>query len=98
MAKVSFLQKRICDARVKDLLEANKVLQETKETSETSILVQPIPMNKTTFASFGDASLASESQLKPQQGVFIAACTKELSENKISEISPIAWHSNQPSC
>ena len=95
MAKVAFLQKRICSAKVKDLIEANKVLQETKETAETSIIVQPIGVHEITFASFGDASFASENQLKPQQGVFIAACTKNLAENKISEISPVAWHSKQ---
>ena len=95
MAKVSFMQKRICSAEVKDLIEATKILKEAKETSETSILVQPIPTSQLTFASFGDVSFASESQLKAQQGVFIAACTKELGENKISEISPIAWHSKQ---
>ena len=95
MAKVSFLQKRICDAKIQDLLDGNKVLKEAKETAETTIIVQPIPMEKVTFASFGDASFASESQLKAQQGVFIAACTKELSENRISDISPMAWHSKQ---
>ena len=95
MAKVAFLQKRICSAKVKDLLEANKVLQETKENAETSILVQPIDMQQVTFASFGDASFASESQLKPRQGVFIAACTRELATSQISEISPISWHSKQ---
>ena len=95
MAKVSFMQKKVCSAEVKDLIEANKILKEAKETSETSILVQPIPMKDVTFASFRDASFASESQLKAQQGVFIAACTKELGENKISEITPIAWHSKQ---
>ena len=95
MAKVSFLQKRVCDAKIKDLLEANKILREAKDTATTSVLVQPIPMKDITFASFGDASFASEQQLKAQQGVFIAACTKELGENKISSISPLAWHSKQ---
>ena len=95
MAKVSFLQKRVCDAKIKDLLEANKILREAKDTATTSVLVQPIPMKDVTFASFGDASFASEQQLKAQQGVFIAACTKELGENKISSISPLAWHSKQ---
>lgn len=95
MAKVSFLQKRICDARVKDLMEGNRVLKEAKETSNTSILVQPIAMDEVTFASFGDASFASENQLKAQQGVFIAARTRELGANRISEISPIAWRSQQ---
>ena len=95
MAKVAFLQKKICKARVQDLLEGNKVLREAKETANTAILVQPIRMNQLTFASFGDASFASESQLRAQQGVFITACTKDLGENKISDISPLAWHSKQ---
>ena len=78
MAKVSYMQKRICSPEIKDLIEANKILKEAKDTSSTSILVQPSPMHQLTFASFGDASFASESQLKAQQGVFIAACTKEI--------------------
>ena len=52
-------------------------------------------MEELTFASFGDASFASETQLKAQQGVFIVACTKDLGENRISDISPLAWHSKQ---
>ena len=83
MAKVSFLQKRICDAKVKDLMEGNKVLKEAKETANTAVIVQLIPMKELTFASFGDASFASETQLKAQQGVFIVACTKDLGENRI---------------
>ena len=89
------MQKRICCAEIKDLIEANKILKEAKESSSTAIIVQPIPMHQLTFASLGDASFASESQLKAQQGVFIAACTKELDENRISDITPIAWHSKQ---
>ena len=94
-AKVAFLQKRIPKATVADLMEGNKVLREAKNTSETSILVQPIPLNEVTFASFGDASFASEQQLKAQQGLFIMATTEKLGKNEVSEFSPIAWGSKQ---
>ena len=89
-AKVAFLQKRISQAWVRDLLEGNRVLREAKEYSETSVFVKPIPIKELTFASFGDASFASEQQLRAQQGVFIVACTDQLRQNQTSEISPIA--------
>lgn len=94
-AKVAFLQKRIPKATVEDLLEGNKVLREAKNTAETSILVQPIPVEEVTFASFGDASFASEHQLRAQQGLFVMATTEKLSRNEVSEFSPIAWGSNR---
>lgn len=81
-AKVAFLQKRIPQAIVADLMEGNKVLREAKNTSETSILVQPIPLKEVTFASFGDASFASEQQLKAQQGLFIMATTDKIGKMK----------------
>ena len=83
-AKVAFLQKKIPKAMVSDLMEANKVLREAKTTSETSILVQPIPLQEVTFASFGDASFASENQLRAQQGLFIMATTERLGRNEVS--------------
>lgn len=54
-AKIAFLQKRIPKATVSDLMEGNKILREAKNTSETSIIAQPIPVDKVTFASFGAA-------------------------------------------
>ena len=59
------------------------------------MFVKPIPIKELTFASFGDASFASEQQLRAQQGVFIVACTDQLRQNQASEISPIAWSSKQ---
>lgn len=48
-AKVAFLQKRIPKATVSNLMEGNKILREAKNTAETSILVQPIPVDKVTL-------------------------------------------------
>ena len=94
-AKVSLLQKGIPKATVGTLMEGNKVLKEAKEFSKTAIFVRPLPMNEIRFASFGDASFASESKLKAQQGVLIVACTSALAENEVSEFSPMSWNSKQ---
>lgn len=94
-AKVSFLQKSICKAIVGTLLDGNQVLMEAKETADTSVLIRPIPLERITLASFGDASFASASQLKAHQGLFIVACAPELAENKSSDISPVSWNSKQ---
>ena len=94
-AKVSMVQKSVCKATVESLMEGNKVLNEAKTTMETSIFVRPIQIEKITFASFGDASFASASQLRAQQGLFIMTCTKELAENQSTEFSPIPWNSKQ---
>ena len=94
-AKVSMVQKSICKATVESLMEGNKVLNEAKTTLDTSIFVRPIPIDKITFASFGDASFASDSQLRAQQGLFTMTCTKELAENQSTEFSPMSWNSKQ---
>eukprot|EP00435_Cladocopium_sp_Y103_P048172 s436_g14.t1 len=93
--KVAFIQKAIPNAKVSDLLEANRVLKEAKEFSHTSLFVRPLQFRDLTFASFGDASFASESNLRAQQGLFVMACTKDLAENKPSDFSPIAWSTKQ---
>ena len=94
-AKVSMVQKSICKATVESLLEGNRVLSEAKNTESTSITIRPIPLKEITFASFGDASFASASQLKAQQGLFIMACTEKFIQNESTDFSPIAWNSKQ---
>ena len=70
--KVAYLQKAIPNAKVSDLLEGNKVLKESKEYANTSLMIRPLDINRLTFASFGDASFASENNLKAQQeGLFL---------------------------
>ena len=94
-AKVSMMQKSIPNATVNSLLEGNKVLKEAKETASTSVHVRPLRWNDLMFASFGDASFASEKNLKAQQGLFIVACHPSLAQNETSEITPISWNSKQ---
>ena len=93
--KVAYLQKSIPNAKVADLMEGNKVLKESKEFATTSLMVRPLPFHELTFASFGDASFASESNLRAQQGLFIMACLPTLAKNQTSDFSPIAWSTKQ---
>ena len=93
--KVAHLQKSIPNARVEHLLMGNKVLNEAKENSQVSIIVRPLPLDEVTFASFGDASFASQQQLRAQQGLFIMACTDALAKNETSDFSPIVWNTKQ---
>ena len=93
--KVAHLQKSIPNARVEHLLIGNKVLIEAKEHSEVSMIVRPLPLEEVTFASFGDASFASQQQLRAQQGLFIMACTDALAKNETSDFSPIVWNTKQ---
>ena len=93
--KVAYLQKEIPRGTVETLLEANRVLKEAKDYAEVALFVRPIPLQKITFASFGDASFASSQQLKAQQGHFIMACTEELSKNETTDFSPIVWNTKQ---
>ena len=94
-SRVASLQKGINQATVETLLEGNRVLKEAQTHAETSVIIRSIPMEEICFASFGDASFASAKQLSAQQGLFIMACTQKLSQNKITEFSPIVWHSKQ---
>ena len=94
-AKVAHLQKGITKATVQTLLDANRVLKETQEFANTSVIVRPIPMTELCFASFGDASFASAKQMTAQQGIFIMACTRKLANNETTDFSPVAWHTKQ---
>ena len=94
-AKVSMMQKSIPNATVNSLMEGNKVLKEAKETASTSVHVRPLKWDDLMFASFGDASFASEKNLKAQQGLFIVACHPSLAQNETSEITPVSWNSKQ---
>ena len=93
--KVAYLQKSIPNAKVNDLMEGNKVLKGSKEFAMTSLMIRPLPFQELTFASFGDASFASESNLKAQQGLFIMACLQKLALNQTSDFSRIAWSTKQ---
>ena len=70
-------------------------MKEAKEFASKSIIVRPLDFHQLIFASIGDVSFASESNLKAQQGIFIMFCMPDLLRNRISDFSPIAWSTTQ---
>ena len=93
-AKVGELQSAVTKARVKDLLLANKVLQEAKENPVT-LMVLPVDPTTVTFCAFSDASFASTKENTAHQGSLIFVTTPELLDNKRAIVAPIAWSSKK---
>lgn len=94
-AKLSFVQSVITTAKIKDLLEANRILQETKNTKQTKIIIKDIPLDDLRFVSFSDASFATRAKAQSQKGCFILAASKQIGEWQASDISPLVWYSRK---
>ena len=69
--KLSFLQAKITAAKVQDLLEANKLLQEAKLHKDTKIVIKSIPLADLRFVSFSDASFATRANSQSQKRCFV---------------------------
>eukprot|EP00435_Cladocopium_sp_Y103_P036353 s892_g9.t1 len=94
-AKLSLLQSKINQACVKDLLEANRLLQEAKNHKHTTITIKSIPLDDLRFVSFSDASFATRANSQSQKGCLILAASKCIGEWKASEASPLIWYSRK---
>ena len=94
-AKLSFVQSSITTAKVKDLLEANKILHEAKNTKHTKIVIKDIPLQDLRFVSFSDASFATRAKAQSQKGCLILAASKQIGEWCASDISPLVWYSRK---
>ena len=93
--KLSLLQTQINKAKVQTLLDANKLLHETKMNSNVTLKIQPIKTEDIRFIAFSDASFASEKCPDSYQGMMIMAAHKNIGENKVSKVNPIVWHSKK---
>eukprot|EP00435_Cladocopium_sp_Y103_P016603 s1744_g4.t1 len=93
-AKVGQLQSAIPRAKVKDLLEANRVLYEGKK-HHVCLLIVPIAVQQVTFCAFSDASFATASNLHSRQGTLIFATDRNLAENRKAVVCPMAWSSKK---
>eukprot|EP00435_Cladocopium_sp_Y103_P058560 s1182_g20.t1 len=93
-AKVGQLQSAIPRAKIKDLLEANRVLYEGKK-HHVCLLIVPIAVQNVTFCAFSDASFATASNVHSRQGALIFATDKSLAENRKAVVCPIAWSSKK---
>ena len=94
-AKLSLLQAKINSATVKDLGDANRLLQEAKIHKHTKITIKSIPLHDVRFVSFSDASFANRANSQSQKGCLILASSKHIGEWQASEISPLLWYSRK---
>ena len=94
-AKVSFVQSKITIACINDLLEANRILHEAKQSKTTKIVIKSIPLEDLRFVSFSDASFATRSKSQSQKGCLILAASKQIGEWQASDVSPLMWYSRK---
>ena len=90
-SKLSSLQSSINQATVGNLLEANKLLHESKKHADVSITIKSIPLVDFRFLAFSDASFASKSRPDSHAGMIIVGTHKEISKNVSCPISPLIW-------
>lgn len=94
-AKLSHLQSRINSAVVRDLLDANRLVGETKRFKETSITISSISEEDLRFVSYSDASFASREKLHSQKGCLVLAVHKDVFMQKPACASPLSWYSKK---
>ena len=92
--KVGECQSSVVSGTVGDLLQANRVLMETKGNPLCLSFV-PIPVKAVTFCGFSDASFATSRENTSRQGTIIFTTNSELLDNKVSVICPVAWSSRK---
>ena len=93
--KLSLLQAKVSNATVSDLLQGNRILEEAKKHSTTSIRIQSIPVPDVHFLSFSDAAFATREKANSQKGCLILATTRQINEVQPAKVSPITWFSKK---
>ena len=93
--KLSLLQTQINRAKVQTLIDANKLLHESKMNANVTLKIQPIKTDDVRFIAFSDASFASEKCPDSYQGMMIMAAHRSIGDNKVSKVNPIVWHSKK---
>eukprot|EP00435_Cladocopium_sp_Y103_P022581 s1765_g5.t1 len=93
-AKTGQLQSVVTRAKVKHLIEANRVLYEGK-THPVCLLLVPIPESQVAFCAFSDASFSTSKDLSSRQGTLIFATDTRLARNERTVICPVAWSSRK---
>ena len=94
-ARLSFIQAKLNQAQIKDILDANKLLMDTKAHKDTKIVIKPIPLSDVRFLSFSDASFATRSNAQSQKGCLILAGSNRIERGEASDVSPLFWYSKK---
>ena len=92
---LSMLQSAVPKATISTLIEANRILHEAKRHHDTSIVIQPIPLQDVRFLAFSDASFASAKNPDSHAGSIILATHKDLDQNRPCSVSPLTWSSRK---
>ena len=90
-SRLSMLQSAINKATINTLITANQALHEAKKHHDTTIQIQPIPVEEFRFLAFSDASFASKSNPSSHTGSIIMGTHRLISENVSCPVSPLAW-------
>ena len=90
-SRLSMLQSSINSATVTTLINANQALHEAKKHHDTTIQIQPIPLEDFRFLAFSDASFASKSNPSSHTGSLIMGTHRLISENVACPVSPLSW-------
>ena len=94
-AKLSFIQAKITTAKVQDLMDANRLLNEAKQHKDTKIVIKSIPLGDVRFVSFSDASFATRMNSQSQKGCLLMATSKQIGQWQSSDASPLIWYSKK---
>ena len=90
-SRLSMLQSAINSATVSTLTSANQALHEAKKFHDTTIQIQPIPVEDFRFLAFSDASFASKGNSSSHTGSMIMGTHRLISENVSCPVSPLSW-------
>ena len=90
-SRLSMLQSDINKATVNTLISGNQALHEAKKYHDTTIQIQPIPVEDFRFLAFSDASFASKSNPSSHTGCMIMGTHKLIGDNVSCPVSPLAW-------
>ena len=96
-SRLSFLQRKINNGQIQDLVEGNKLLHDAKIHAAVKCKYQFIPKEdiRFRFVAFSDASFASERVQSSHQGLMIMTAHKDIGKNKKSVVNPIVWSSKK---
>ena len=92
---LSMLQSAVPRATISTLIDANRLLHDAKRHHDTSIVIQPIPIDSVRFLAFSDASFASARNPDSHAGSIILATHSDLNGNKPCSVSPLTWSSRK---
>ena len=90
-SRLSFIQSDINQATIATLIQGNQILHEAKRHKDTSVRIQPIPMDKIRFLAFSDASFASKKQPESHTGTIIMTTHEDIGKNHVCPVNPISW-------